>query len=296
MIAPSARVAALLLFAACGGVSHRVHEGVAAPTTVAVLPAGGPALPEVRATARGLATSWLMARGYDVLDTDWVDQALAMRGWLDGDGSLRANDAAAADLARALGAEAVLVLREVDESEFNVLLLRRHRVDGHFDLVRGVGGVYWSATHAVGSFGGLLLGSGQLLTEARAVAAQGAPMATLALVDGFVAEAVATLPERARREAEPGPSVSFAAVAAEVGGGDGDGRRVRLRVTAESTGGVMARFDVEGLVRGVPMVAVPQRPGTFRGWYDLSVADAGRSVRVHVEDAFGGRSAKEAVR
>jgi hypothetical protein len=287
-----ARLAALLPLAACGGVSHHFAAGAIVPATVAVLPVDGRALPEVRATARGLATSWLMARGYDVLDTEWVDQALAERGWLDGSGALVAGAAKPAEVAAALGAEAVLVLRDVDEAEFNVFVLRRHRVCGRFELVASAGTGVWTATHGVGSFGGVLLGSGQVLSEALAVAAHGTPMATLGLVDQLVAETVATLPERARAAAAEGPSIG--AAAAVVHGG-GDGSR-RLVVTARSVGGVLARFDVDGRVVGMPMVPVPGQPGAFRGAYDLGteVPALGRPrVRVHVRDALGGLQSHE---
>lgn len=286
-------LASLAALAGCGGVSYHVAKDVPAPQSIAVLPLPGDAAPGVRAAARSLLHSRLHARGYLTPELTWVDHVLAGRGWLTDPDHFDAAHVPPAQLAEALGVDAVLIGREVDESRFNFVLLRRQRVTGAFRVVAADGRDYWTAEHGAGSFGGLLLGSGQVITELRAQGDHGTSMASLALVDQMIAEAADTVPSRQ----PPAPPAEPASIAgAEVARTTLPDGKQRIVVTARGAPAQILTFDLLPGPTGIPMVPAAGDRGIYRGAHDV---DAGRTfagVRVHAHDAFGRTAQQEVMR
>lgn len=277
---------------ACGGVSHAVRSDVAQPRSIAVLPFAGEASPTLRAAARQLLTSRLLTRGYEVPETAWVDRVLSERGWL------RDPERPAptplpiplADVLQALGTDAVALGTDLDESSFNILVLRRHAVGGRVAITDAQGREYWSTTHGSATLGGFLLTSGQVFTELRAQAEHGTPMASLALTDEFVADIAGTVPERqdAARPTVPPPTIAHVR-ATRTRGSDGE----RIVVEAEAPRGTTLRFELAPHLAGVPMAELPDQPGHYRGAQELPVGTTLARVTVRARDAYGRETTQE---
>lgn len=268
---------------ACGSVSHHVAADVPAPTTIAVLPVPGPAPAGLRDAARQLLHSRLVARGYRCPELAWVDRVLSEHGWL-GDADRFVPDAARLpEVLAALQADAALVADGLDESSFNVILLRRHAVGGRVAIRDATGRTFWSSDHGASTFGGFLLTSGQVFAELRAQGEHGTPMASLALVDEFVADVVGTVPLRETAAAPAAPTVA-AVVARRTAPAPGTERVV---VTARASTGATLRCDLEPFVRGVPMVASTADATAFVGQYDVPAGTTLQRVVVHARDAWG---------
>src|SRR5262249_10335622 len=148
----------------------------------------------------------------------------------------------------------------------NFLLLRRQAVGGVLSITDKEGREYWTADHSATRFGGLLITSGQVFEEVRAQGAHGTPMSTLALIDEFIADVAATVPDRASTPLAAERPVIAGAKAALQPLADGG---ARLVVDARSRADAVLRFDVDGSTVGVPMVAVPGDPSHHRGQHDL---------------------------
>lgn len=284
------RFAAALLLAlpACGGVNHRLRNEIAQPATVAVLPFAGPANAPSRDATRALVQSRLAARGYRLVETNWVDRILSERGWLRDLATFDPSKVAVPEVIAALGVDAVVVGKGFDETSFNVLILRRHAFGGELAVQRA-DGVWWSANHSAGSYGGFLLTSGQVFSELRAQGDHGTPMQTLALVDEFVGDVVATIPTR-----QPGGPVPVPAV------NDVTSKRTampdgseRLVVETRATPDCSVCVDLLPIARGVPMVALPGEPGRYRATQDVPKESKVTSIAVRARSAYGSEGKKE---
>lgn len=287
----AALVAGAMLAAACGGVSHQLRRGAEPPRSIAVLPFAGDADPELRAAGRALLQSRLRAAGYLVPEAEWVDRALSERGWLRDPDAFDATALPMAEATLALGVDAIAVGSDLCQSSFNVLLLRRHAVGGRLALVESDGRTYWAADHAASRFGGFLLTSGQVFEELRAQGVHRTPMATLALLDEFVADVAATVPTRAAATAAAPPPSVDEAIATRTPLPDGG---QRLVVEARASAGAVLTFALPTLAAGVPMVAVPSGDGRHRGAHDLPPGTQLTRIDVVARDAFGREARTEA--
>lgn len=274
----------LLPTSACGGVHHVLRRDVPAPRTVAVLPFAGAADAAVREGTRALLASRLQARGYHVVASGWTDGVLAERGWLRDPADFDPAPLPLPQLVHALGVDAVAIGREFTESSFNVLILRRHSYGGAIALRDAEGRAFWSANHAASVQGGFLLTSGQVFAELRAQGEHGTPMETLALVDEFVTDVVATLPARPRDERGDRAPELMQVRSSRTPRDDGS---ERLVVDVRASPGSEVRCDLGPGRVGVPMVALPDQPGLFRGVQDLPAGSAPVSIVVRARNAFG---------
>lgn len=277
---------------ACGSVSHSIRTDVVQPRSIAVLPFAGDASPALRAAARQLLASRLLTRGYDVPEAAWVDRVLSERGWLrDPERSAPTSvPMPFAEVLQALGTDAVAIGSDLDESSFNILVLRRQAIGGRVAITDAAGREYWSANHGAASLGGFLLTSGQVFTELRAQAGHGTPMASLALTDEFVADVVGTVPMRiAATSPVIQPPVISAIRATRSAGSDGE----RVVVEAEAPRGVTLRFELAPYIGGIPMSELPDAPGRYRGAQELPTGTAITRVTVRARDAFGRESKQE---
>lgn len=279
-----------LATAACGGVSYRVARDVPQPDHIAVLPFAGEGDLTLREIARGLLLSRLRTRGYHTPETAWVDRVLSEHGWLGDPERFDPTALPIADAIKALGVDAVVIGREVDDSSFNFLLLRRHAVGGVLAITDAAGRTYWSTDHSASRFGGLLITSGQVFEEVRAQGAHATPMATLALIDEFVADVAVTVPARESTPLAEGPPLIQEARASLQALADGG---ARLVVEARSRADAVLRFDIEHNVAGVPMVALPEDPGRHRGERDLPAGATAPRVVLRARDAFGRETAAD---
>lgn len=278
-----------LSLAGCGGVHHTIRADVPQPATLAVLPFAGDADVATREAARALVQSRLAARGYRLAETPWVDRVLSERGWLRDPAKFAAEGLAIDRVIEALGVDAVVVGRDLDESSFNVILLRRHAFGGSLAVERPTG-TYWSANHSAGAFGGFLLMSGQLFTEVRAQGDHRTPMSTLALVDEFVADIVATVPAR-RTASEAGAEPAIGQVRASRS--PSPEGATRLVVESDATPGCTLWLDLPPTAIGVPMVALANAPGRYRGTHDLPAGAALETVVVRARSRYGRESRVE---
>lgn len=285
----AATFACAFLLAACGGVHHTIRREVPQPATLAVLPFGGEADAATREATRALLQSRLAARGYRPVEANWVDRVLAERGWLRDPAKFDPAKLPMPEVIEALGVDAAVVGTDFDETRFNIVVLRRHAFGGTLAVQRR-DGVYWTANHAAGSFGGFLLTSGQVFEELRAQGNHGTPMATLALVDEFVSDVVGTVPARTAGGAAVGPPELAFVSASRAAGRDGS---ERLTVEGRATPGCTVTMDVLPAVRGVPMVAVPGEPGRYRGAHDLEQGVAVGAIALRARTAFGTESRVE---
>lgn len=278
--------------AACGAVDARIAADVPAPTSVAVLPVAGDAQAGLRDTARELLRSRLVARGHRAPESAWVDRVLAENGWLRDPANFRL-DLAATDAARAaLGVDALLVVDGLDESGFNLLAIRRHALAGEFSLRAAGGSERWGASHTAATFGGLAVGSGQVLTELRLLGVHGTPAETMALLDELVEDVVATAPAR-EAAALPPAGAPPDAIAVELEDRDAGTRRVTVRANAAP--GSTVRFSLPPHVDGAPM-ATEGGPGRYVGRVDLPSDAAPTRVVVRARDAWGREAVSEAAR
>ena len=276
--------ALVLITTACGGVSYHVQRDVPQPGSIAVLPFTGEGDLTLREVARGLLRSRLRGQGYHTPETAWVDRVLSEHGWLAD--PLRFDVAAMPlrEAMQALGVDAVAIGREVDDSSFNFLLLRRHAVGGELAITVADGRTWWSSDHSATRFGGFLITSGQVFEEVRAQGAHGTPMSTLALVDEFVADVAGTVPPREATPLASGPPPILDAKASLQALPEGGSRLV---VAARSRPDAVLRFDVDDTITGVPMVAVPGEPDRHRGERDLPAGATAPHVVLRARDAFG---------
>ncbi len=280
----------MVVFAACGSVNYRVNASVDAPRTVAVLPIRGAAPSGLRDVTRQLLHSRLQARGYRLPELAWVDRVLSEHDWLRDPERFTSNPTALAAVIAALQVDALLITDELDESSFNVILLRRHAVNGSARIHDAEGREYWSAGHGASNFGGFLLTSGQVFAELRAQGEHGTAMASLALADEFVADIVGTIPlrEAAPLRAEP-PRITHL-TAARTPRTDGS---ERILVRAHATTGATLRFELAPHTSGVPMVQEPGHAERYQGEHDIPFGTAVQRVVVRARDAFGRETASE---
>jgi hypothetical protein len=276
--------------AACGSISYRLDAEVPAPVTVAVLPIQGPADASLRDAARQLLHSRLVNLGYRCPELEWVDRVLSEQGWMrDPDAFVLAPDRLPTVLA-ALHADAALVGEHFDESSFNVILLRRHAVGGRVAVRDAQSREWWSSSHGASTFGGFLITSGQVFSELRAQGEHRTAMASLALVDEFVADVVGTIPAR------PAPAPGAPPAIADVGVDavpQPDGSR-RLVVRARAAARCSLRFDLVPHAHGIPMVAAGDDAQRYRGDYDVPAGAALQRLVVRARDAFGRERTAEA--
>ena len=272
----------VLTLGACGSVHHTLHPEVAVPHTVAVLPFAGTADLGARDCARLLVHSRLRERGLLPVETAWTDRVLSEHGWLTDPASFDPTGLPLAEVQVALGVDAVVFGQDFAETRWNLLLVRRHAFGGTLSVQRAGSGAWWSAEHGASNFGGLLLASGQLLTELQAQSNHGTPMATLALLDEFVEDVVATVPLQATKAARgAAPQLREARWERPTRANGG-----RLLVEVRADAGSMVRFEVPSLT-GSPMVAVPGQPDLFRGARDVPPDSPVAAVTIVARDAFG---------
>lgn len=280
----------LSLLAACSGLSHRLHPDVPRPATIAVLPVGGDAAPALRELARGLLQARLQEHGFLVADADVVDQRLAERGWLADPDAFAPSRVKAEDAASAIGVEAVLLVADCDESRWNAVLVRRHSLAAHARIVLRDGREWWTAADTVGETGGLLLKSGQVLTEIGAQGVHGAGSASVDRIDELVTALASTLPvatmEASMAEAPTVPAVRRAEV---VRTADGERRLVVEADLASPT--AVSVFDVGDVIVGVPMAGPMVGNGVRAGAVDLPPGMTAAEVRVRSRAALGPASA-----
>jgi len=277
-----------LLLAACSGLSSTLHDDLPQPHTLAVLPFAGDAPPPTRELARGLFAARLRELGYRVVEPVYVDRVLAENGWLADPDAFAMSALPLADAIVRLGCDGVLVADELDESHYNLLLLRRQAVTGHLRILDRAGREWWTASHKVAKTGGFLLQSGQVLTELRAQGMHGNSAATIALVDGLLEDIAATLPrdERSVEPTAPGRPLQVGAVEVQRSGAAG----TRLLVNATATPGACVWFDLGGDLVGVPMTGSGDR---FTGAIDVPAGVATTTLRVRARDPFGGEQQAE---
>lgn len=282
-----------LLTAACGGVSYRLHADVAVPSTVAVLPFAGDSPSGLRDSARQLLHSRLRNIGYQVPELGWIDRVLTEHGWLRDPERFDPSGLPLDRIANALAVDAVMLGKDLDESSFNIVVLRRHAVSGSLIVRTAAGREFWSSDHGASTFGGFLLTSGQVFTELRAQGEHGTPMASLALVDEWIADVVGTLPKPPMVDTmQAALAVSDVATRRER---HADGSE-RLVVEARANAGSTVRFEAWPNVIGVPMAHHPDQPDRFRGEYDLAAGSPLDRIVVRARDAFGREATAEAVR
>lgn len=275
-------LAMLCTLGACGSVQHALHPEVAAPHSIAVLPFAGTAELGARDSARLLVHSRLRERGLLPVETAWTDRVLSERGWLTDPATFDPAGLPLAEVQAALGVDAVVFGQGFAESRWNLLLVRRHAFGGSLSIQRADGGVWWSAEHGASNLGGLLLASGQLLTELQAQTNHGTPMATLALLDEFVEDVVATVPLQATKAPHgAAPQLRDARWERPTAANGG-----RLLVEVRADAGSMVRFEVPSLT-GSPMAPVPGQPDLFRGARDLPPDTPFAAVTIVARDAFG---------
>ena len=280
----------LLVLSACGGVSSHVAKGTA-PATVAVLPVGGSADLGARELTRALFAARLGALGFHVVENAYVDRLLTERGWLRDPETFDVKAVPVKDAVLALGVDGVLLTADLDSSSFNMLIYRRQSVSGSVRLLDRNGAEWWSASYTASQTGGLLLKSGQVLSELRAQGAHGTPMATVALVDEFVEDTAATLPQQVPVGPPQGPGVPLvvANVAVERGPSPVPGCE-RLVVTAESHEAAELDFDVGDKLTSVPMA---HQGRSFVGSADVPAGATG-AVTVRARSPYGERRSAEA--
>ncbi|MEO6593965.1 MAG: hypothetical protein ABIP94_04355, partial [Planctomycetota bacterium] len=255
-----------LCLSACGGVSHTNRTDLPAPRTVAVLPFGGTADPDVREATRALVQSRLQSAGHRVVEAEWTDRVLSERGWLRDPAGFDPKSVPLAEAIEALGVDAIVVGSSFFESSFNVYLLRRHAFGGTVSLRLPDDTTWWSAEHTASTFGGFLLTSGQVFQELHAQGSHGTPMATLALADEFVSDVAATVPratDTSRTDTDP-PLANLTVLRSPM-----PGSVQRFVVEATAAPHCILRCELAPLLIGVPMVALPGQPDRFRGTCDL---------------------------
>ncbi|MFY9345284.1 MAG: hypothetical protein WAT39_22530, partial [Planctomycetota bacterium] len=257
-----------------------------------VLPFAGPAAPALRDSARQLLHSRLRALGYQVPELAWVDRVASERGWLSDPERFDPSPVPLAEVVAALGVDAVLVGTGIDETSFNIVLLRRHALGGSFALRDATGREPWSARHAAGSWGGFLLASGQVITELRAQADHGTPMASLALADELVADVAGTLPAATMPAQPPGPFVTDVTVTLERQHDGAD----RFVIEAQASAGATVRCDLLPHTMGVPMVPAPSATDQYRGRLDVQPDAPVTRIVVRARDAFGREASAEVKR
>ena len=283
-------LAACTAISACGSVSYKVAKDLEAPATIAVLPLQGPAPAGLRDAARQLLQSRLVSRGYRCPELAWVDRVLSERGQLRDPERFVLDGKQLEAILTALQVDAAVVGEGIDETSFNVILLRRHAVGGRLAIRDRGGRDYWSSDHGASTFGGFLLTSGQVFAELRAQGEHGTPMASLALVDEFVEDVVATVPARqAPPPLPPTPPLTEVETFRVAAGADA----VRVVVKARTAAGSSLRFELQPFVAGVPMVASPDDAGRYIGQYEVPATTDLRRLVVRARDAFGRETTAE---
>jgi len=285
---------ALLALGGCSGVSFQVQKEQPAPRTVAVAPIGGSADVGARELARSLLGARLEERGFDVVAAEYVDHVLSERGWLRDPEAFDRAALPAKEAAAALGVDAVLCADSLDRAGINLLLYRRQSISGTARLLGRDGAEWWSASYTASATGGLVLRSGQVITELRAQGEHGTPMATLALIDAWVESVVETVPRQERPAAPSAPGLPLALgsvrVSSEASPVAGQ-RRIVVRAKAHPLARV--EFDVAA-ARGVPMAAAGDQFASndfantdFVGAIDVPAAGGPLAVTVHAHSPYG---------
>ncbi|MGE3173027.1 MAG: hypothetical protein AB7O97_10420 [Planctomycetota bacterium] len=284
-----------LVLPACTGLTYSLHEDVAAPHTLALLPVAGSAGAPTRELARGLLAARLRERGYVLAEPQWVDRALAERGWLDDPDRFDPAAVPVAQVAAELGVDGVLVTEGFDETRWNALVLRRHALAARLRVLLRGGREWWSAEHVVGGTGGFLLQSGQVLTELRALGMHGTSAATIALVDDLLHDVAATLPVDADRADHRGPMAppQLAELRVQAVAGAPDGEQ-RLQVSARASAAASVWCDLVPGLQAVPMTGSGER---FTAAVDVpSGAALQAAVAVRARGAFGDELRREVAR
>lgn len=280
----------LALLPSCAGVSW-TRDPEPLPTTIAILPLQGDADPRLRTLCRALLTSGLQQHGVLVLENDHTDRILAEHGWLLDPDRFDPAEVPAAAACAALGVEALLVGTGFDTTSFNILLLRRHAFGGALVLRRADGSSALRATGSVTHGGGLLLQSGQVLTELRAQGEHGTPREAAALVDAFVDDLLAALPpaESATPPADPTATIAAALSAIHLKA-TAHGDAMRLLVHGAVPPGTRVWLDLDAPISGVP---ASERDGAFSVARDVDGAPV--AVRLRARDGFGRTASAEVV-
>jgi hypothetical protein len=265
-------------------VSFHVQKEEPPPRTVAVVPIGGTADVGARELARSLLSARLAERGFDVVAAEYVDHVLSERGWLRDPEAFDRAALPAREAAAALGVDAVLCADSLDRAGLNLLLYRRQSIGGTARLLGKDGVEWWSASYTASATGGLVLRSGQVITELRAQGEHGTPMAALALIDAWVESVAETVPRQERPGAPtaPGLPLGLGAVRVSSEASPVTGQR-RVVVRAEAHPLAQLEFDVAA-ARGVPMARAGD---AFVGAIDVPAAGGPLAVTVRARSPYG---------
>ncbi|MBK8978702.1 MAG: hypothetical protein IPM29_22620 [Planctomycetes bacterium] len=262
------------------------------PATIAVLPLRGDADPRLLELCRSLLVTRMQQRGLAVVETDHTDRLLAEHGWLADPERFAPGEVAVDAVCAALGVDAVLVGSDLDDRSFNFVLLRRHAFGGTLALRRADGSRALAIDGSASHTGGLLLKSGQVLTELRAQGEHGTPREGAALVDQFVDEVVAVIgapADPAPRAVATDPAPREVEVTTE--------RRAdgAMRVAARGTVPPGTRVWLE-LPNGAGAVPAQERDGAFAVSHDLPADGLPRQVGLRARDGLGRTAAREVAR
>ncbi len=286
------RAALLLVLAgACSSIRPSVPPfREAPPKTIAVLPLEGDLAPRGRAIVRRLVGGLLADRGYVRIDDEIVDAELAAAGLAPWNSRWVPDDTTLASLARRLGAGALLVGEDFQDSSLQAGVFYRRGLSGRFRWFDGASGAtLWSTEVGRSTTGGVALQSGQVLKALSETVASGsedrfvrlAAAIALDFTDAVPAHPSATeLGERPTVE-----SVRFVAERRALVAGD------MLDLEARGTPGGRARADLAGLAMELPLAETS--PGTYRARarIDAGMGVAGGPVTVTIYDRFGRASA-----
>lgn len=273
---------------ACSGLHHARHDEVPRPASIAVLPVGGDAALPVRELARGLLGARLAEHGFLVAEFDVVDQRLAECGWLADPEAFAPGAVAPTAVAHAIGVDAVLLVDDCSETRWNAVLVRRHALSARARIVTQDGREWWRAEDTVGSTGGLLLESGQLLTALGGLGVHGAGAVSVDRVDELTTDFASTWPV-ATMAATTGMAAATPRVrrAEIVRSADGERRLVVEAEIASAT--AVAVVEIGDATIGVPMAGAGVRTAAV----DLLPTSASGPVRVRARTAFGPATASE---
>lgn len=281
----------LALLPACAGVSVRSDDRPL-PRTVAVLPLQGAADARLRTLCRALLVSGLRQHGLQVVETEHTDRILAEYGWLGDPEVFRPEHVGVDRACHALGVDAVLAGTGFDQRSFNLLLVRRHVFTGEVQLRRVDGSQALQISARAARGGGLLLQSGQILSELRAQGEHGTPREAVALVDALVDDVLAALPPLASPPAvnATGGRMDVALHAADLVLAAGTGSESRLTIRGTVPPGTRVWLDFDSATSGIP---ASERSGAFSVSLDADPARLPGSVRLRARDGFGNTASVE---
>ena len=282
-------VALTATLGACG-VSSEARSELSRVHSIAVLPFQG----EGSLADRELVRTWTRERlatlNLRVCDNRSVDRVLAERGWL---ADPERFDPAALDskaACAALGVDAVLFGRDLEERSLDLLVLFRRSFGGEL-ICRGAdGSQWWRASYTAARSGGVLIKSGQLFDALAEHFEKGSSRTYAALVGEYLDDVLATLPRfpADALQAAPPPMVAAIDHMTRRTGATGPGAEW-VELSARATPGTEVRFDLAGALRGLP--TWERAPGEFTGIHarvpnDGLVAGA-LPVTLHVRDRSG---------